>query len=220
MDLFGFVSDFERECRRHRKKNFLCCFVVLENEAEEKKKEKKMWMKKWYQDRNHYTHENLLGELRQSSSDDYKNFLRMDAETFDELLSLVQPIVQKENTNMREAVCPSMRLSATLRFLATGNKFEDLNSLTAISPRSLGGIVIETCEAIITSLRYIQVIYSFICLFLKIKNNLFCERRKKIVKILGIIVRRLLAGCCVECWWCVKWWWCMKWWWTADVLVW
>ncbi|XP_036325422.1 putative nuclease HARBI1 [Rhagoletis pomonella] len=51
-----------------------------------------------------------------------------------------------------------MRLSATLRYLATGQKFEDLKFLTAISPRSLGRIVIETCEAIISCLsNYIRV---------------------------------------------------------------
>ena len=50
------------------------------------------------------------------------------------------------------------RLSATLRFLASGQSFEDLKFLTAISPQSLGLIVMETCNAINQALKnYIQV---------------------------------------------------------------
>ncbi|XP_041361954.1 uncharacterized protein LOC121377926 [Gigantopelta aegis] len=50
------------------------------------------------------------------------------------------------------------RLSITLRFLATGNTFEDLKFISAISPQSIGRIVIETCEAIISCLKsYVQL---------------------------------------------------------------
>ncbi|XP_054747281.1 putative nuclease HARBI1 [Anastrepha obliqua] len=76
----------------------------------------------------------------------------MDSETFEELLGIVAPLIAKQNTCMRDAITPNMRLSSTLRYLATGEKFEDLKFLTVISPRSLGVIVIETCEAIISCL--------------------------------------------------------------------
>ncbi|XP_067633699.1 putative nuclease HARBI1 [Eurosta solidaginis] len=76
----------------------------------------------------------------------------MDSETFDELLYMVTPLIEKKNTRLRAAIAPDMRLSATLRYLATGEKYEDLKFLTAISPKSLGLIVLETCEAIISCL--------------------------------------------------------------------
>lgn len=61
---------------------------------------------------------------------------------------------------MREAIPASHRLSITLRYLATGNTFEDLKFISAISPQSIGKIVIETCEALIYCLRnYIKVSY-------------------------------------------------------------
>jgi len=63
---------------------------------------------------------------------------------------------------MREAIPASQRLSITLRYLATGNTFEDLKFISAISPQSIGKIVIETCEALIYCLRnYIKVSYIF-----------------------------------------------------------
>ncbi|XP_018804797.1 PREDICTED: uncharacterized protein LOC108978796, partial [Bactrocera latifrons] len=49
---------------------------------------------------------------------------------------------------MREAISAENRLAITLRFLATGNSFEDLKFSTAISAQAIGKIVIETCEAI------------------------------------------------------------------------
>jgi len=52
---------------------------------------------------------------------------------------------------MRDAIPPSQRLSITLRYLATGNAFENLKFTSAISPQSIGIIVMETCTALTRS---------------------------------------------------------------------
>ena len=58
---------------------------------------------------------------------------------------------------MRDAIKVETRLSM-LRFLANGNSFEDLKFFYAVSPQSIGIIVIETSKAIIKVLKnYIQV---------------------------------------------------------------
>ncbi|ESO99568.1 hypothetical protein LOTGIDRAFT_141871 [Lottia gigantea] len=89
---------------------------------------------------------------------DFRNFMRMDSDSFDELLTLVAPIIEKKNTVMRPSIPPHQRLSIALRYLATGDLFEDLKFLTAVSPQAIGGIVFETCQAIICVLReYIKV---------------------------------------------------------------
>ncbi|KAK9719944.1 DDE superfamily endonuclease [Popillia japonica] len=54
---------------------------------------------------------------------------------------------------MRDAIPPSQRLSITLPYLATGNPFEDLKLTSAVSPQSIGIILLETCSAIIHSLK-------------------------------------------------------------------
>ena len=82
----------------------------------------------------------------------------MPNEFFSELLDLVTPLVMKKDTNMREATPPYQRLSATLRFLVTGESYEQLKYITRISPQSLGKIIPETCSAICTVLKnYIKV---------------------------------------------------------------
>ncbi|CAD7078115.1 unnamed protein product [Hermetia illucens] len=82
----------------------------------------------------------------------------MDSETYNELLRKVSPFIKKQDTIMRDAISPNERLSATLRFLASGQTFEDLKFLTAISPQSLGVLIMETCSAIIKVLKpYIKL---------------------------------------------------------------
>jgi len=136
-------------------------FLVLNELCEDElpqSKRRKVWTKEWYQNRAQFSHLNLMSELCVTALDDFKNFLRMDYKTYNELLDKVRPIIEKKDTNMRIAITANERLSATLRFLASGQSFEDLKFLTAISPQSLGAIIIETCSAINKVLKeYIQV---------------------------------------------------------------
>ncbi|KAF6215678.1 hypothetical protein GE061_000009, partial [Apolygus lucorum] len=92
----------------------------------------------------------LLEELE---TEDFRNFLRMDVEVFEELLNMVTPFIQKKDTLMREAVTAEERLVVTLRYLATGRSYEDLKFGSAISAQLLGEIIPETCAAIIHCLK-------------------------------------------------------------------
>ena len=105
------------------------------------------WSREWLLKRNTYTHTNLLAELR-AAPKDWKNYLRMNEDTYMNLLSLVTPLIEKEDTVMRCAISPHERLTATLRFLATGRSYEDLKFSTLISPQALRVIIPETCRAI------------------------------------------------------------------------
>lgn len=129
--------------------------VVLDSK---KKRKRKTWCKKWLTKRDEYTHTRLLKELSADPSD-YRNYLRMNEETYEKLLSLVTPLIRKKNTVMRTSISPHERLSATLRFLATGRSYECLKYSTLISPQALGQIIPETCEAIYKVLKneFLQV---------------------------------------------------------------
>jgi hypothetical protein len=65
-----------------------------------RKNKRKMWCKEWLQKRNTYSHVNLLTELKLAPND-WHNYLRMDEETYLQLLSLVAPLLEKKNTVMR-----------------------------------------------------------------------------------------------------------------------
>ncbi|XP_060523247.1 uncharacterized protein LOC132700134 [Cylas formicarius] len=114
-------------------------------------RKKLRWVKEWLQKRNEYSHVNLFEELRLEPAD-WHNYLRMDVETYGELLKLVTPL-QKQDTLMRPAIFVDEKLTSTFRFLATGRGYEDLNFTTIISPQALGRIIPETCVAIYSVLK-------------------------------------------------------------------
>jgi hypothetical protein len=71
-----------------------------------------------------------LNFIKNDSPEDYKNYLRMSDENVQYLIAKVKPLIAKQDTVMRNAITPEAHIAATLRFLATGRSFEDLNLLT------------------------------------------------------------------------------------------
>nr|XP_029724128.1 uncharacterized protein LOC115264525 [Aedes albopictus] len=129
----------------------LAAVAVCIDEKEENaatRKKRRIWTKEWLLDKQKYSNMELLEKLRQTEPQDFKNYLRMNDATFQNLLRKVTPFIIKQDTMMRNAITPEARLIVTLRYLATGNSFQDLKFSSAISPQSIGEIVIETCEAI------------------------------------------------------------------------
>ncbi|KAK5637862.1 hypothetical protein RI129_000145 [Pyrocoelia pectoralis] len=127
----------------------IACVVNEESVIRTKKCKKRKWVKTWLRKRNKYTHVKLLKELE---PDDYRNYMRMPEEVYMELLDLVSPYIEKNDTVMRQSISPHERLSSTLRCLATGRSLQDLKYSAVISPQALGKIIPETCKAICTVL--------------------------------------------------------------------
>jgi len=101
--------------------------------------------------------ENLLRELKLSEPSDYQNILRMNNDSFNELLEMISPIITKQDTVMRKAISPTERRATTLQFLATSRSFEDLKFSTVIAQKTISSNILETREAMITKLQeYIQ----------------------------------------------------------------
>jgi hypothetical protein len=80
--------------------------------------------------RKSYSHIKLLNQIKINHRD-WHNYLKMNEETYLNLLSLLTPLIKKQVTVMREAATPHGRLPATLRFLATGRSSEDLKYSTS-----------------------------------------------------------------------------------------
>lgn len=138
--------------------------------SKRKKKQRSIWVKEWLLKRRIYSHIHLLNELK-FAPEDWFNYLRMDEDTYLELLQKVSPHIIKQDTHLREAITPHERLTVTLRYLATGRSYEDLKFSAAISPQSLGQIIPETCSAIYKVLRneYLKVCTHFFYIISKEK---------------------------------------------------
>lgn len=131
-----------------KKRAIACAMAYAVFVSKKKKKNRSKWVKKWVSQRNQSSHMFLLQELRENDPNDFRNYLRMDDNTFRHLLSMVEVNLKKKDTIMRESIPPEERLIATLRFLATGRSYEDLKFSTRIPAQTLGYIIPETCKVI------------------------------------------------------------------------
>jgi len=144
--------------KQHNKKKQLaiaCAAITILTSKQRKKRSQ--WVKNWKLDKAKFGNIPLLSEIRENNPDDF----RMDSASFDVLLNLVGSKIRKMDTVMSSSITSSERLIATLRFLATGNSYEDMKFSTCISASSLSYIIPETCKALYDVLapQYLKINY-------------------------------------------------------------
>ena len=91
----------------------------------------------------------LLAELRMEDQQSFFNFLRMPPEMFDELLNRIAPRIRKMDTNYRKALEPGMKLSITIRHLASGDKYPTLQYAFRVAQSTISLLIPEVCQAIV-----------------------------------------------------------------------
>ena len=95
----------------------------------------------------------LMEEFKREDKVEYGIFLRMLPEVFYELLREIEPSIRKQNTVMQDSLPPDMKLTATIRYLATGACYTDLRYLFRIHQSTLSKVIPEVCEAIYGNLK-------------------------------------------------------------------
>jgi hypothetical protein len=125
-------------CRKRRLVALLSIYLILGRRKRLLEKKKRIWRKPWF---SHHDEQgafnNLLPEL-EVDDHSYRGFLRMSKQQFDNLVTLVGPVVERQNTHFRSAISPGERLAVTLRFLATGN---EVYKLLYFSPLHVNSVV-------------------------------------------------------------------------------
>lgn len=127
-----------------------------------KRSQRRVWCREWLQRRETMgSSVTILRELQEESETLFRNYLRMDINSFYTLVSKVEGYIQRQDTNMRQSISPAARVEATLRYLATGCCYTSLQYSTRISKQSLSIIIPETCDAIYEALKddYMKVSY-------------------------------------------------------------
>ena len=98
--------------------------VEDEKIKKKKKKPRRIWVKPWIQERDRLGAYNaLICEFTLHEREDYRRFMRMNTETFHELLEKIRPYITKKETHLRKPISPEEKLAVTLRFLATGEDY-------------------------------------------------------------------------------------------------
>jgi len=120
------------------------CLVL----KKKKKRARRLWVRHWVARRNlRSVHHNLLRELRVEGIRSYKNYLRMDEDTFNFIVLKISPLISRQNTHLRNCISVEERLMVTLRFMATGESYASLQYSSRIPQCTLSGIIPETCKA-------------------------------------------------------------------------
>ena len=69
-------------------------------------------------------YETLLAELRLEDEYNYKNYLRMSFENFEEIIQLIKDDIIKKKTKMKDSILLRLYLAATTGFLSTGVSYK------------------------------------------------------------------------------------------------
>ena len=93
---------------------------------------------------------NIVRKLQLEDTERFQETIRMDFKHFNKVLNLIVPdITPQEIICGNKVISAAERLTATLRFLATGETFQSLSFQFRISYRATSYIVKEVCNAIV-----------------------------------------------------------------------
>ena len=113
-------------------KRFVLLFYLRQRRKRRRKYRKRCWVREIFQNRFQLgEYQTLLKEMRENDHESFYKYFRMTPARFDQLLSLVGPMLSKKSL-YREAISPDERLAVTLRFLATGDslRYHDSRGVT------------------------------------------------------------------------------------------
>ncbi|KAK4324874.1 hypothetical protein Pmani_004524 [Petrolisthes manimaculis] len=123
--------------------------LLLKKKRNLQKKRKRLWSRQWLQRRREESVAfRLLRELEVEDPATLRQWMRLDRQQYLDLLCLVTPLIEKQDTNMRQAVTAEERLTLTLRYLATGESYRSLSCQFRISHNLISRIIPTVCKAI------------------------------------------------------------------------
>ncbi len=130
------------------------CFLreikLLEKKQQRRQNwKRRLWQRDWISRRNKLgASSRLIQELAEEDPHSYRNIMRMNEDDFNGLLSILDPRLQRQDTQLRAAIPFKLKLEVTLRFLATGDSFASLSYLFRLPVSSISTFLPEMLEGI------------------------------------------------------------------------
>ena len=109
-----------------------------------------VWVRDWILRRPQLgLYDRLMVELRNEDPRAFHNFMRMPTAMYDELVQRLTPALTKTTTNCRLPLEPGLKVAVTLRHLASGAKYRDMQYAWRVPHNTISLVVREVCQAII-----------------------------------------------------------------------
>lgn len=90
----------------------------------------------------------VIKRFRNEFPDKHMSCLRVTKEVFDQILTVVRPAIEKQDTQLRPAIPPEQRLCVTLFYLSTGDSFRTIALFFRMGESTVRSIVYDTCRGI------------------------------------------------------------------------
>ena len=111
---------------------------------------RKIWVRNWISRRPELgLYDRLMVELRNEDTRAFQNFMRMPPAMFDAVVERLTPALTKKNTHWRAPLDPGLKVALTLRHLASGAKYRDMQYAWRVPHNTICVVVREVCMAII-----------------------------------------------------------------------
>ncbi|XP_013187794.2 uncharacterized protein LOC106132806 [Amyelois transitella] len=125
-------------------------YIVIISSVLKRKRKRRWWMRNFLLQRERRV--NILSDLRMSDGS-FVNFTRMSSSDFETLLQMIASSIAKQDTILRNAISPHIRLAITLRYLSTGDSYASLSYTFRVSKQLIRKIVPEVCKELINKLK-------------------------------------------------------------------
>ena len=111
---------------------------------------RRMWVKNWVAKRKRLQPlVTLFRDLQvEPDNEDLRSFIRMDYDTFQQLVRRLSPRIEKKHTHFREPISVETRLLITLTYLSEGGAYRYKKWLARVPHNTMSKIIEECCEAI------------------------------------------------------------------------
>ncbi|KYQ46677.1 hypothetical protein ALC60_01018 [Trachymyrmex zeteki] len=117
--------------------------ILLQNKKYTRKR--KFWVRPMFTQRMRHLQgasDNLVVEMQTTDREKFFNYFRMTPELFEELLSLVGPLIEKQEL-CRVPISSRTRLQLVLRWLASGDSMASLSYAFRIGANTASKIIID-----------------------------------------------------------------------------
>ena len=89
--------------------------------------------------------------LKTFTATDWIENFRVSKETFTYICNCLKPLISRQDTKFRKAICIEHRVAITLWCLATGGEYRTIGHLFGIARCTVCVIVHDTCSAIVST---------------------------------------------------------------------